>query len=372
MNKPVVAMDIPSSRMGGPYVCTMNIANSKLKEDYDFHLFEYDINMGRFINWKRIMDVKHKIQAIHPDIIHFSGLQFSGFTVALAAKLAGVKHMVVVVHGSSSEAKNLSPLKRFIMRIFEGATLYLSDSFYGVSDHTINIPVCSAHKRKCLGVIYNFATKQYLEDSILKRSDFGFSDDDIVIISVARITIEKGFKVLGEVIHKTNDKRIKYLIVGDGDFLEEMKQTNAEDIASGKVVFTGKRMDVGSLLSLADVFVLPSLHENLPLSMLEAGSKGLPLIASKVGGVPEIIEEGVNGLLIKPDDTESLMDAITHIARNEEWRKRMGENSRKIMEAKFCEDVSLGKIRKMYDNMLKGLKMHRSFLTDNEGDNNNL
>lgn len=348
-----VAMDIVSSKRGGPYVSTMNLVNSKLKENYDFYLFEYDRSIGRgAISWKRILDLRDKIKQINPEIVHFSGLQLSGFHIAIAAKLAHAKHTILVVHGSSTEALELSFLKKILLCFIELITLSLVEVFYGVSKYASQMQICKPFKCKNWGYIYNLPTSIFESTGSLTRSMFGFSDDDIVVISVARITREKGYHYLSEAIKLDCNPRVKYLIVGDGEYLESMKQNNAESIKTGKVVFTGKRSDIGDLLRISDIFVLPTLHETLSISLLEAASYSLPLVASNVGGVPEVIEDQKNGLLIKAADSQAIYSAIHQLVNNEELRKKMGNYAKVSVHKKFASDEILLKIQNLYKHFI--------------------
>lgn len=347
--KKVIAMDIAVSRSGGPYISTMNIVNSKLKEDYEFHTFDYDPKIGHTISIRRILDLKRKIEAIHPDIVHFSGLQLSGFHIAVACKLARVKKSIVVIHGSSLEAIQFAKHKKVIMAILEFITLLLVDFCYGVSKYASQLPVVRLFKHKNLGHIYNLATINFEVESNVIRADLGFTNEDIVVTSVARITREKGYAVLSEAICADNNPQVKYLIVGNGEYLKVMKENHRDDIKKGKVVFLGKRGDIGSLLKLSDIFVLPTLHETLSVSLLEASNASLPLIASEVGGVPEVVINGENGYLVPAGDALRLSEAISELVGNPAKRKTMGYNALLHVKNVFNEDIILHHISNVYN-----------------------
>ena len=90
--KPVVAMDLSTrGKGGGPYTSTMRLMQSALKESYEFRVISYDPSLGRGISWKRIRDLRRQIDEVDPDIVHFTGLQLSGFHIALASRLSGAR-----------------------------------------------------------------------------------------------------------------------------------------------------------------------------------------------------------------------------------------------------------------------------------------
>ena len=109
---PIIVFDIASSKRGGPYVACKNIMASPLKNEYVFKEIVYNNNLGRFISWRRIKDLKRQIEIINPDGIIITGLQLSCFHVCLAALLAGVKSRIITIHGSSTEALSLSKGKK--------------------------------------------------------------------------------------------------------------------------------------------------------------------------------------------------------------------------------------------------------------------
>jgi len=103
----------------------------------------------------------------------------------------------------------------------------------------------------------------------------------------------------------------------------------------------------------ADIFVLPSYNEGLPMSILEAGSFGLPVISTPVGGIPEVIEDGVNGYLIEPGDIEALKDRLLLLANGPELREKMGKNLKILIGEKFNEKKMVNQINFIYQELLE-------------------
>ncbi|MDM1376773.1 glycosyltransferase [Myroides marinus] len=352
MKKKIIAMDISTSgKGGGPYTSTMNLINSPLKEKYDFRLFEYNTQLGRFISFKRIKAIMNQLRIIKPNIVHFTGLQLSGFHIAIACKLLGQKNTIVVIHGSSSESMEFSKIQRIVLFIVEFLTLLLTHKFYGVSQYSSRLSITRSFSRKNIGHIYNLPCRNLENIEVYKREMFGFNSDDIIIVSVARINKEKGYHILEDSILKMPlDKNIKFLIIGDGAYKKEMELNLKSKVESENVVFLGHREDVMNILPFCDIFVLPTLHETLSIALLEASVCGLPLIASNVGGIPEIIEDNINGFLVPPSSSQSIVDSILVLSEDKELRKSMGEKAQQKVETEFSESKIINQVDDLYSS----------------------
>ena len=140
--------------------------------------------------------------------------------------------------------------------------------------------------------------------------------DAPLIGAVARLTHEKGIdrliRAAPTVVAKCPE--VRFVIVGDGPERPLLEAEAGRLGVDAHFHFAGHRADVGELLPAFDLFVLPSLREGLPFAVLEAMSAGLPVVATRVGGVPEAVAEGVTGLLVPADDPDALADAPGHPA----------------------------------------------------------
>ena len=194
------------------------------------------------------------------------------------------------------------------------------------------------------------------------RNALGLGAEFTAII-VARIDHLKGHETLLRAwagVLRTNPS-LKLLIVGDGSERQAMEQLAADlditppctPISGGKggVRFLGFRSDVSDLLAAADLFILPSLSEGLPLSILEAMSHGLPIVATDVGGIPELITEENEGLLVRPKDAAGLAGAIARMAASAQLRETLGRNARRRVVAEFSFETML----RQYDAVYRSL-----------------
>lgn len=352
-----VVIDLSTTgKGGGPYVSSTRIMQSALKDKYDFEVLNYDTSIGSGISIRRILDLKKQLIDLSPDLVHYTGLQLSGFHVAIACRLAGIKHTLLTIRGTSADAMYFNVIKRYItMLLIEPLTLVLTKRFYGVSSYVIQRRIARVFKRKCLGVIYNFPP-DHLDANIHSqiRTELGLSATDIIIVSVARIIKDKGYNILDKAILKfKNNENVKFVIVGDGDYLLQFKEVLGSQISSGQVFCLGYRSDVQQILRGCDIFVLPTLHETLSVALLEASREGLALVASDTGGIPEIIETGYNGELVSVGDAAGLYRAMNRISKDIELRTTYGTNAAIKVEEKFSTNSIADQIDSAYQEVLQ-------------------
>jgi 2-polyprenyl-3-methyl-5-hydroxy-6-metoxy-1,4-benzoquinol methylase len=139
----------------------------------------------------------------------------------------------------------------------------------------------------------------------------------------------------------------KVLVIGGGEIEGNLKRKVLDLGLERNIIFTGFREDIPSLLSVMDVFMLSSLSEGLPNVILEAMASGLPVVATKVGGIPEVVVEGESGFLVQPRDFRNLAAAVIRFLENKELRFRMGSRGRMIAEERFA----LGKMVSDYETL---------------------
>ncbi|MCA9964962.1 MAG: glycosyltransferase [Anaerolineales bacterium] len=143
-----------------------------------------------------------------------------------------------------------------------------------------------------------------------------------------------------------------YLIVGDGDYRPELEAQMAQLAIDERVHFAGQRRDVADLLAASDLFVLPTLTDALPTVLMEAMALHLPLLATAVGGVPEMVQNGYNGLLVPPGSASQLAQATIALLQDEAKRREMGENGRLLVEQKFNIQRQAAELASLYRTLL--------------------
>jgi glycosyltransferase involved in cell wall biosynthesis len=159
--------------------------------------------------------------------------------------------------------------------------------------------------------------------------------DDLMVLSVGRMTPQKGQHTLLHALASPELSSVRLLLVGRGSRQDYLQALAAELGLSDRVRFLGTRGDVPQLMRAADLFALPSLHEGFGLVLVEALASGTPVVASRVGPVPDIVLEGETGILVEANDAAGLTKAIVCLLRDRRRRLRMGERGRLDALARF-------------------------------------
>lgn len=191
------------------------------------------------------------------------------------------------------------------------------------------------------------------------REELGLPDDRVVGIIVARIDDFKGHETLiaalGEL--KAAGQPLTLLVAGDGARRADREQQAAQlGLGPEQVRFLGFRSDVPDLLAASDLFVLPSLTEGLPLSVLEAMSHGLPTVATAVGGIPELVIEGVHGRLVPVKDSAALAQALGTLVQSPDQRRAWGTAAQLRVQTEFSFDKMTQEYTQLYQRLLSARK----------------
>jgi glycosyltransferase involved in cell wall biosynthesis len=185
------------------------------------------------------------------------------------------------------------------------------------------------------------------------KSKLGIPEHHLFIGTVAAMADHKDYPNLlkaARIVLNNNDN-ITFCAVGSGPeenrVLALAKKLQLED----RFIFAGFRKDVGNFLKSFDIFVLSSHLEGLGTSILDAQGVGLPIVACKTGGIPEIIDNDINGLLVPPKNPEALAKAILYLVQNDSRRKKLGENSKQTVQ-QFSIEKTVQRYLELYDELL--------------------
>lgn len=190
------------------------------------------------------------------------------------------------------------------------------------------------------------------------REELKIKKEAIVLLFMARFTEQKQPVAMVHAFEKAikREPSIHLLMVGDGDQKKEVLDIVNDSIHKPGITFQPFRQDVPDILAAADIFVLPSLWEGLPIGLLEAMSMGKAVIATNVDGTSEIIESGINGVLIPVDNLiERLADAIVLLTQNNDLRISLGQNAIKTVKNRFNAEKMTRQIESVYAGLLKKL-----------------
>ena len=179
-----------------------------------------------------------------------------------------------------------------------------------------------------------------------------------VIITVAVLREPKGIqfmiRALPAILEQCPD--VHYLIVGDGEHGSILTDLVAGLAIKNHVTFAGHRTDIPNLLICCDIFVLPTLKDALPTVLIEALAADRPVVASDVGGVPEIIENGVNGLLVAPGDPSKLAEACLRILKDNDLSRQIVLAGSKTVRQRFNIDTQIEQLSRMYEELTSHAK----------------
>jgi glycosyltransferase involved in cell wall biosynthesis len=188
---------------------------------------------------------------------------------------------------------------------------------------------------------------------------FGFPDTAIVIISGGRFSREKGQEFLirvAELAIKADDS-LRFVIFGDGPDLEKIRARISSSGLNDKIICPGFEKEIGSAIRGADLLVNPSMSEGMPNIVLEAMALGTPVIATAVGGVPEIIENRNNGILIKYGDSDDLLKAILTLAGNSALRQKIAESAISTINNSFSFHSQMIVLSEVYSRLIEPEKI---------------
>lgn len=217
--------------------------------------------------------------------------------------------------------------------------------FYNISEEKIH-------------VIYNGVDIQKFKPSSRNKADLkrelGLAPDRKMILFVGRLYSRKGLPTLLQAARGVvkGFKNTQFVISGGGfkQNEEKLQKLARKEGIEDNVSFVGYFPDekLPDLYAAADIFVLPALYENFPFAILEAQSTGLPVVSTRVGGIPELIVDKHSGLLIDPGDHEQLADAIIKLLQDSSFAEKLGEKARQLIEEKFAWSLVTSQVIDLY------------------------
>lgn len=279
-------------------------------------------------------------RAERPDIVH-AHMPISGLLARLAARIVGVKLIAYTCHGFLFNQPGPAARRR--------ASLLLERLAGRITHRFFTVSGAEADDARRLGIARNAVVVRNGRDPALFRPDpamrqcvraqLGVMPDRCVVIAVSRLVRSKGYPELAEALRDL--PRTELWVVGErlaSDRGPDMEALLRESGLGGRLRLLGYRDDIAALMAAADVFVLPSFFEGLPMSVIEAMLCGLPVVASDIRGVQEEVEQGRTGLLVPPGDVGALREAIGRLGGDPALRRRLGEAGRERAMALFDEN----------------------------------
>lgn len=292
-----------------------------------------------------LADLVREMRRARPDVVITRGYN-AEMLGRIAAVLTRVPKSVVWVHNCGE----LLPRTR-VRRLADRLLNPLTNAYYGVARSQVPYLIDDlGYPGSKVRVIPNGTDPVSVSDSSSAGRDpaltaaLGISPDDPVVGIVAALRPEKDHRTLLQAARLVIDEvpRTRVLVVGDGLLRGELERLVTDLGIADRVIFTGTRSDVGDLLRVMDVFTLSSVTiECAPMALLEAMACGRPAVCTAVGGVPDLIDDGITGYLVPPRDPHALADRLVLLLQSRERARLMGRAARERLESEFSQERSV-------------------------------
>lgn len=299
-----------------------------------------ECDIAAILGLSRILrDVKPAVLHLHTSHAHTLGW--------LAGRLAKTRS-IIVTRRMDHEIKGL----------FSFVKYNSVDHIIAISEVIRATLIKSGLSREKLSVIHSAVDCRSPYPGSDLRSTFGFRSDTPVIGTVATLAPKKGHETLFEAtrIVKQHHRPVRLLVAGTGPQEPHLRRLAVRLNLAEEVVFAGFRKDIPQILNTLDVFVLASQDEGLGVALLEAACCGLPLVATNVGGIPEVVRDGSTGFLVAPADAEALAERIMYVLEHHKEAREMGERARAFVRENFSLDTMVQRYYDLYKQLSEDME----------------
>lgn len=306
---------------------------------------------------KALMKIYRYIRRYNFDIVH-THTSKAGFIGRIAARLARVPIIIHTPHGHIYYGY-FGILKSRLFIMLEKLVAFFTDRIITLTElgKEEHIKYKIAPPGKFVAIYSGIKLEKYSAASVdvkRKKEEIGIKDDQPVIGCVARLVPVKGhiylIKAAKIVIDALPD--VQFILAGDGELEMELKEFSRALGIESNIHFLGRRDDIPELLQIFDIFVLPSLNEGMGRVILEAMAAGKPVIATRVGGIPEIVKDGITGILVPPENPDFLAEAIISLIKNRDLGEKFGLEGKMRLDSKFTSQAMVERIEQLYDELI--------------------
>lgn len=311
----------------------------------DFNIIEKKRKLDVVFLMKLVCFMKKK----KVDLVHCTGIPAAVYGGA-AAKLAGLP-LVISVHGRSGFETKSGIKSLYLTQKYLGKVTTISENIRDELAVEANL------ERDKIVVIHNgveIEKVELLDKARIKRDEFKLAGSFLVIGAVGTLRPVKGYEYLIRAIPLIlkSVPQAKLVFIGDGESENELKELTKNSGLQDSILFLGRRKNAQRLMNGFDVLAVPSLSEGISMVILEAMAISLPVAATKVGGNPEVVEDGVTGILVEEKNEAGLAQGLIHILRDENKRKTMGIAGLKRVKEKFSLENMARKYEEVYEGLL--------------------
>ncbi|MGB9553268.1 MAG: glycosyltransferase, partial [bacterium] len=284
--------------------------------------------MANIIDWRVILPLRRLIEKEEYHIVHTHGVR-ANFIGRIAARRTGA-HIVTTIYSFPKEDyKNI--LKRTLYPPVDRLTVKYAERLivvsHGLKDKLLKVHYAPEKKIRVIHCSIDLQKTKALKTRDEMRKELEIPSEVPACGMLARLVHVKNpflFLDAAELVHKEMPEAL-FFFVGDGPYLEILRKDTAKRGLQNVVRFTGYRRDPLDIVEALDVVVLTSISEGLPVTLLEAMALKKPVVATKVGGVPEVVQDGITGLLVPPGDAPGLARALISLFKNPKLMETMGE-----------------------------------------------
>ena len=285
-----------------------------------------------------------------PHLLHTHGVR-ANFIGRLAGRNAGIP-IVTTVHSSIYHDYS-KRLKRVLYQRIEKLTRPFTNRFIAVAESLRKELISDGVRSDRIEVVYNGLSPDFIIDQPVVpflRAELGIAENIPILITVGRIEEVKNQAMLLQVFATLKQNNIDFhgVIVGDGPLLSELQEQARKLEIDHIVHFLGFRKDIFELLSEANLFILTSRMEGLPITLLESMAANTPIIATNVGGMPEVVRLAQNGYIVPVDDVEQFAARIQEILVQPELNRQLAEKGRSALQTHFAADKFIEKTIAVY------------------------
>jgi glycosyltransferase involved in cell wall biosynthesis len=312
-----------------------------------------------------VVDLTFFLTKNHYHIVHTHNSK-AGFVGRLAARIAGVPVVIHTVHGFAFHGQEPA-WRQFLYRNLERLAARLCDRMIFISQPLIDWALKEGvtTKDKIVKIYSGIDLDRFqpatFDQEQRAREKWGIGPSDPVMGIVSKLWEGKGHEILIKALKdvKKDIHKAKLVIVGEGYLEDKLRSLTDTFGLTESVIFTGFQANVSEVIKVFDVAVLPSFFEGMGRVLLEAMAMEKPVVASRVGGIPDIVKDGINGFLTTPGDIKELGDALKKLLNDKRLATRMGKDGRKGVTAQFSADVMVNAIKDVYKESLerKGIKL---------------
>lgn len=319
------------------------------------------------------------IEVINLNPQNYPSSRINRFKILLKLISLIYKYKIEIIHAHNWDADCYAFLAAFFKQVKVVVTLHSRSYFKWVNSHKwkyeqlffarctyfvcVSKIIADEFKQKCnvskskVAVVYNCPQDKFFElpnseKAVKIRAEFHIKDNEFLLGSVGNFTKFKGIIYLLKALAELKISTLKLLLVGAdvANLKPDYDRFINDHKIAGQVIFAGFRQDITDILDAIDLFVFPSTEEADPIALSEAMARGKPVIATKIGGIPEKVEDKKNGILIDPENPEQIKMAIEFCLNNKDKTGQMGQSARKLMQDKFSFKTMIKGYEELYEN----------------------